>query len=347
MTGLHVEDEFYDFLAGCGKAMILCSAVDMGFDALMFQRGAMTAEEICQWYGLHPLRGHKWVLLLEQTGLLVEQPAAHGPSRYTASPLLRAFADPSVMYFYREFLRYWRISVVRDVPALLRGGPVDNPVRYPPLADTDVELLHEWMRTGVHVTVAAITRHFDFAKVKRVLDVGGGDATMAVVLAHRHFNLHITVFNIPKVAEMGRRHIEQSGMGVRVGVHEGNFLTDPLPKQGYDLVMFSRVLADWPPEVCDRLLGEAYAALADGGQLLIAEPFRDHNPALALAWEHSYLTYDDFGAYTYKTTTFYREMIEAAGFHSVTVHPRGDSIHGVITAHKTQPPPVEQESPAT
>src|SRR5262249_1587422 len=153
---------------------------------------------------------------------------------------------------------------------------------------------------GVHITLATLSGRFDFETVHRVLDVGGGDATMALELARRHFSLHITVFNIPKVAEMGRRNIEQAGLGVRVGMYEGNFLEDPLPKEHYDLVMFSRVLADWPPEVCQRLLAEAYAALDDGGRLLVVEPFRDHNPALALAWEHSYLTYDDFGAYTYK-----------------------------------------------
>lgn len=344
-TPLDTEDQFYEILAGCGKAMMLTSAVDLGLDQLLKARGPLTIAEIRAHYGLHELRGEKWVLLLAQVGLLVEHPQAGGETRYGVGPLLYAFNDPQVMYFYREFLRYWRVAVVRDTVAVIQGGPVDNPVRYPPQDDADVALLHDWMRSGAMITLEAIKRRFDFTGVSTILDVGGGDATMALALAKANPHLHVTVFNIPKVAALGRANIERADLGVRVGVYEGNFLEDELPR-GYEMVMFSRVLADWPDAVCRRLLSQAFASLQPGGHLLIAEPFQDHNPALAIAWEHSYLPYDDFGAFVYKPTGYYHRLLEELGYTDLQTFPRGESIHGLILARKPAADPVDSEPAA-
>jgi len=329
-TRLQTEDQFYEFLAGCGKAMMLTAAIDLGLDGLLVSRGPLTGEEIREALALHPMRCRKFLLILDQVGLVVKQV----DGKYVAGPLLKAFVDPEVMYFYREFLRYWRVSVVRDTVGVLRGAPVLNPVRYPPVEDADVALLHDWMRSGAYITLHIIEKHFNFLQVTRYLDVGGGDSTMAIALASKFAHLEPTVFNIPKAADMGRQNIKAANLEARVTVVEGNFLRDPLPKENYDLVMFSRVLADWPPEVCQKLLSEAAAALAPGGRLLIAEPFADDNPALAVTWEHSYLTYDDFGVHCYKSTEFYKKLITEAGFTDVEVHHREQSIHGVMLATK-------------
>src|SRR5207244_635718 len=144
-------------------------------------------------------------------------------------PLLAAFNGAEESYFYHEFLRYWRVAVYRDMAAILRGGPVAHEVHYPPRADDDVALLHDWMRSGVHVTLGTMERGFDFQRVSRVLDVGGGDATMACELARRHPQLRVTVFNMPQAVALGRKNVAAAGLGERVDLVEGNFLQDPLP----------------------------------------------------------------------------------------------------------------------
>jgi hypothetical protein len=101
------------------------------------------------------------------------------------------------------------------------------------------------------------------------------------------------------------------------------------------MVMFSRVLADWPPELCFELLKKANAALLPEGQLVICEPLCDENPDLGLTWEHSYLPYDDFGLFVYKPLSLYKRMLDEAGFDLVSVHPRDEAtIHTVIIARK-------------
>ena len=330
---LQVEDQFYDILAGGAKASMLTLVLDMGLDRLLAS-GPLTSDEVVKLLDLDPTRGKKWMILLETLDLVEEQRTGD-VLRYGPGPVLRAMqsADDAGGYFYREFMRYWRVAVQRDMVAVLRGADVAYEVRYPPEDPADVALLHDWMRSGAYLTLKVIERVFDFAGVGRMLDVGGGDATMACEIARKHPKPLVTVFNVPKAAALCRANVAAKGLGARVSVVDGDFLKDPLPG-GFDLVMFSRVLADWSPTVCRMLLEKAFAALKPGGTLLVAEPFRDQNPGLSIAWEHSYLPYDDFGAYTYKPTTLYDKMMREVGFGEVESHPRTDSIHGVLVTHK-------------
>lgn len=335
-TPLDVEDKFYDVLAGGAHSSMLILALDLGLHNLLAY-GPLTADDIIKKLELDLTRGRKWLILLETLNL-VEEKHDGDVLRYAPGPVLRAMALPDEAggYFYREFMRYWRVAVQRDMAAVLRGSDVAYEVRYPPEDLADVALLHDWMRSGAYLTLKIIERVFDFGPIGKMLDVGGGDATMACEIARKHESTHITVFNVPKAAALCRANIAAQGRGERVSVVDGDFLKDPLPLGDFELVMFSRVLADWSPAVCRMLLEKAFAALKPGGRLLVAEPFRDQNPGLSIAWEHSYLPYDDFGAYTYKPTTMYETMMAEVGFGEVKSYPRTDSIHGVLLTQKPE-----------
>jgi hypothetical protein len=200
----------------------------------------------------------------------------------------------------------------------------DSPVRYPPGADG--ALSHGWMREGALRTLEAIERSFDFGPVRRMLDVGRGDATIACELVRRHPDLRSTVFAAPGAARLGLADIESRGLDARVSVVVGDLLTDPLPLGGFDLVMFSRVLADWSPEVCRMLLTRARDSLAPSGLLLIAEPLREQDPGPSLARERGH---------PHRTSAVYQALLHACGFAEVVSFPRSDaSIHGVLTARR-------------
>ena len=334
---LKLEDDFYQLLSGGTRIAMLISMVDLGLAELLLSRGALTEDEILKTLDLHRGRGHKWVLLLESVGLLTPTRDAAGVTRYDQPALCRALVDPTVPnhFFYRDFLRFWRVAAGRDLAGLLHGAKVHDPVRYPPVLWDDVVLLHEWMRDGALATLASIERRFDFTRYRRILDVAGGDATMATTLARRQPLLDLTVFNLPAAATLCRRTISAAGLSDRVHVIDGDFRVDSFP-DGFDLVMFSRVMADWSPAVCRMLMHKAHAALAPGGHLLIAEPLRDQNPDLAVAWEHSYLPYDDFGANVYKKQATYEQLLSETGFRLIAAHPRQDTIHGVLVAAREE-----------
>jgi hypothetical protein len=107
---------------------------------------------------------------------------------------------------------------------------------------------------------------------------------------------------------------------------------DELPK-GFDRVVFSRVLADWDPAVCQMLLKKSKVALNPGGSLVISEPFDNTNYDLAVSWEFRYVFYDDFGVQTYKSVEQYQKLARNAGFSEFSLVDRiDDTLYGVLTA---------------
>ncbi|HZQ72418.1 MAG TPA: methyltransferase [Burkholderiales bacterium] len=325
------EDRYYGMLAGAAAARVLESVEAVGLAPLLARGKALKPEAIATALKLDVKRAWKWFGLLEQMGLLERE----GAARYRAGPLMRSMFSPQgkLLFFYRDFLRYFNVVMGFDLAAVLRGAPVAG-VPYPPQTPLEVELLEAWMRTTAQGTLARMERAIRFSAVSRLLDVAGGDATMAIAQARRHPRLHVTVFNLPASAALARKNVAAARLQKRIDVVEGDFRRDPLPR-GYDMVRFSRVLADWPEEVCGMLLAKAHASLEPRGRVLICEPLADDNPALVFAWHFSYLPYDDFGVGVYKPAAAYRRLLADAGFRRVTVKPRDrESIHSVIVAAK-------------
>jgi SAM-dependent methyltransferase len=108
----------------------------------------------------------------------------------------------------------------------------------------------------------------------RLLDVGGGDGTLAAHLAREHPGLAVDVFNLPATQSLVARTREHHGLPPgRLGFVGGDFLQEPLPR-GYDALSFVRVLHDWPADTARMLLQKAFEALPSGGRVLICEEFR-------------------------------------------------------------------------
>jgi hypothetical protein len=356
LTVQKTEEAYYQLLAGGARYALFTSLCDLYLPAIIGP-GDKSADEIVATLGLDLHRGRKWLHALYLAGFLEKLPLPDGraqvnglpedgPPRYRLGPLVRAmFGDNGYGgWFYREFLRYYRVACSYPVQGVLYGKPIERSVRYPPLDAGDNELLHQWMRDSALGTLSVIRRHVDFNRYGRLLDVGGGDGTMAMELFRHYPRLTITVFNMPQPAEMVQQLALKHEAWLRVGAIAGDFRTDPLPG-GNDAVMYSRVLADWPPELCKRLLQKAHKALCDDGHLIICEPLYDHNPDLCLVWEHSYVPYDDFGLQVYKPLAVYERLLQETGFEVLSVHPPAeDTIHCVIIARRLELPPQEAEA---
>jgi cyclopropane fatty-acyl-phospholipid synthase-like methyltransferase len=215
---------------------------------------------------------------------------------------------------------------------VLKGTALPEAVRWPPRTKEAAEHLELWMTITANEAVLALEQGTDWNSTKTLLDVGGGDGSIACELVRKYDHLRATVFNLPASADLARAKIAKQKLESRVKVVDGDFREDALPG-GVDRVMFSRVLADWDPAVCQMLLKKARAALNPGGTVVISEPFDDTNRDLAVSWEFRYTFYDDFGAGTYKSIAQYQAMLRNAGFSKFTVNDRiNDTLYGIITA---------------
>jgi len=112
---------------------------------------------------------------------------------------------------------------------------------------------------------------YSFKRHRRLLDVGGGDATFLVAAGQSATHLELALFDLPPVASIARHRLLAAGLAGRAKVHAGSFLDDPLPT-GADVVTLIRVLHDHDDAPALAILSAIRQAIAPGGTLLIAEP---------------------------------------------------------------------------
>lgn len=323
------DDLYYALLSGAAKTRLLESTFDLRLPHLLAERGPLTAAEIAEGLGLQAKRAAKWLVLLHRIGLV-----QCDQGRYSNCDAINAihWDKGKENFFTRDMMEFCRRVNALDFSAVLRGAPLPEAVRWPPRTKEAAQHLELWMTVTAYEAIGALERGTDWSDTVTMLDVGGGDATVACALARKFAQLRPTVFNLPASAELARARIAREELASRVSVVEGDFMEDALPK-GFDRVQFSRVLADWEPAVCQMLLKKARAALKPGGSLVIVEPFDDTNADLAVSWEFRYVFYDDFGVQTYKSVAQYQEMLKNAGFTQFKVADRiNDTLYGVITA---------------
>jgi ubiquinone/menaquinone biosynthesis C-methylase UbiE len=111
----------------------------------------------------------------------------------------------------------------------------------------------------------ALVERQEFAGVRHLLDVGGGDGTTSARLVERHQDLRSTIFDIPTVSKLAG---DRTAPADRVDLCPGNMFTDKFP-HGADAVLFSHVLEIFDEKQIVELLRKAYDTLPIGGRVFI------------------------------------------------------------------------------
>lgn len=174
---------------------------------------------------------------------------------------------------------------------------------------------------------------------RRLLDVGGGPGSYAILLAERNPELQAVVFDLPPVVDIAREVVARHGLADRISTQAGNYHTDPWG-DGYDAVLLSNMLHQEDPATCRRLLQKAAEALVDGGTVIVQLAFlnRDHAgpPWAALLSLQVLLFYR--GGRTYSTEEIL-EMLPGAGLGAAEVKRASlVQVESLILATKGAPP---------
>lgn len=166
-----------------------------------------------------------------------------------------------------------------DPVALLRGGAETELARFWPYVfgangpiDGDVAATYSGLMTETQALVADDTlRMVDLSKVSHLMDVGGGTGAFLSAAALANTRMKLTLFDLPAVVPEARSRFAAADLSKRAVIVPGSFRHDPLPG-GADAISLVRVLYDHSDETVLALLRNAYAALPDGGLLIVSEP---------------------------------------------------------------------------
>jgi SAM-dependent methyltransferase len=132
---------------------------------------------------------------------------------------------------------------------------------------------------------AAIAASYDFARFRRIVDVGGGRGGLLAQILIRAPDAKGVLFDQPQVIAAATRP-DEAGVQDRIEKITGNFF-DAVP-DGADCYVIKGVLHDFDDAQCIRILSNCRAAMRSGGRVLIA----NQDPPASGAGPHPNLTMD-------------------------------------------------------
>jgi orsellinic acid C2-O-methyltransferase len=110
---------------------------------------------------------------------------------------------------------------------------------------------------------------YDFAGVKTIVDVGGGDGTVLSALLTAQPGVRGVLVDLPHAVAAARSKLSAQGVADRCDALPGDFF-DSVPARG-DLYILQRVLHDWDDERCVAICSKCREAMPEHARLLVIE----------------------------------------------------------------------------
>lgn len=305
---------YFSLIASGARLKLVEAMFNLNIFSLFDNQNCVTEHDIIEKLQLMPIRAKKWLHLLASEHFLIKTTTRDYQKAYQLPDEFIELMHSDKWWSIQFFFSTWKVGAEENLTDVLRYGAVKTPVSWPPKTDEETLWLEGWMAKTSDQPVRCILEKINFKKVNKVLDVGGGDGTMACAFARAHPHITVTTYNLPKAAEMARQNIESQGLSPRVSVYEGDFIRDDVFPLGFDLILFTRVLFDWNEKVDRKLLRMAYQALPKNGLVAICEFYKEENNDRCLSAEYRYIFHDDFEPHVMKTAASYRAMLKDIGF---------------------------------
>ncbi|HIC7359618.1 TPA: FkbM family methyltransferase [Legionella pneumophila] len=314
---IEARQYFYGLLAGGVRIKLLESMFDLDLFRLFDGKPYLLENDIMKALELKPVRAKKWLHLLCCENFLKKITVGSQVGYQLAKSQLMLGDGYWGFKQYYDF--YWQRMANEKLSNILRFTDPKFNVSWPPKNAEEASFLETWMTKTATPLIQTLLACLDLNQYRSVLDVGGGDGTIACALAQAYPHLKITVYNLPESAKIAQKNIDAMGLQKRISVFAGDFINEEQFPTGFDLILFVRVLWDWDNSRKRKLLNMAYHALKKKGHVAICEGFKERCYDLCLTWEYSYIFADGFDAEVFKTTDEYKIMLQQIGFTPIPV----------------------------
>lgn len=228
--------------------------------------------------GLHPRAAADFLDALVALGFLEREDGVYRNTAETG--LFLDKAKPSYVGGILEMCNHRLYGFWGSLTTALRTGEAQNESKggHDPFAAlyADPSRLKEFLRAmsgvsrGANLTIA---RQFPWADHATFADIGTAQGDLAVQIALANPHLKGIGFDLPEVAPVFEDYAASNGLAERLSFVGGSFFTDDLPKA--DVILFGHILHDWDLETKRMLLGKAYAALPEGGAVVVYDAIID------------------------------------------------------------------------
>ncbi|MGP0047283.1 MAG: methyltransferase [Solirubrobacteraceae bacterium] len=125
-------------------------------------------------------------------------------------------------------------------------------------------------QTVTRLEVQAVLRVYDFAGVRRIVDLGGGNGAFLAGILARHKGIGGVLVDLPHVVTGAPEVLARAGVADRCEILAGSFF-EQVP-QGADAYVLKRVVWGHDDARIAGVFARVGAAMAPGGRVLVIEP---------------------------------------------------------------------------
>jgi len=131
------------------------------------------------------------------------------------------------------------------------------------------ELYNKAMINTSDVTTQSMIKAYDFSKIRRMVDVGGGQGRLLASVLSKYPKMEAVLLDLPHVVENAEKEFEKFGVSERIEIIAGSFF-ETMPEQG-DAYIMKNILHNFDDENCITILKKVRGAIKQDGRLLILE----------------------------------------------------------------------------
>jgi 2-hydroxy-4-(methylsulfanyl)butanoate S-methyltransferase len=207
-----------------------------------------------------------------------------------------------------------RYQEVMQTAASIRSGRPQAKLDFAAMSPEALEVYLSGLHPSTMATGRELLKCADFSPHRHLLDVGGGSGGVALTITAACPRLQATVLELPSVAPVTQRFIEQESMNDRTDVIMGDVVHGRLTGV-YDVAVLRAFIQVLSPDEARRALSNLIMALEPGSPIyIIGQVLNDSrlSPPEAVAFNLVFINvYDQGQAYTEHE---YRAWLTEAGF---------------------------------
>jgi SAM-dependent methyltransferase len=273
--------------------------------------GPKTAEEVARVIGVDPRRLRLLLYSLVAAGLLTERDGCFSNTREADQFLAKG--GPSYIGHTHELLSHrWLVNL--KTAESIRTGVPQAKVDFSNSPQEEVEAFLRRINVRTVAAAQGLLENYDFSSTKTLADVGSGGAGLAITITKAYPNIKATAIDLPMVAPIAQKIVEEKEAKDRVVVIGADVVRDPLPGS-YDVAVLRALLQVLSAEDARRAVKNIGTAVKPGGKIYIIGQILDDSrvsPPGAVAFNLSFInTFDTGESYTEQE---HRDWLSEAGF---------------------------------
>jgi hypothetical protein len=252
----------------------ITTAATLGIADLLKDKPQST-DELARATGAHPRALYRLLRATASVGVFAEDEAG----RFHLTPLaepLRSDAPDSLRHFAVFMGANWHWPVWGGLPDSVRTGqPAFEQIHgqayfdYLPQHPEQAQVFNDAM-TSLSISVsAAVVAAYDFAGIKKLVDIGGGHGHLLAAILEKYPQMSGVIADTPSVIAGAQEAIGARGLSHRCAAVGIDFFAE-VPAGG-DAYIMKHIIHDWDDERALMIIRNCHQAMAENGRLLVVE----------------------------------------------------------------------------